>query len=337
MPSPISVIAVSSPISVIAMSGLFLAKYQIERERRKYVDMKLEEEREHERREDSRKGLKGGMPVEDVIHGHCLHPQHPLPFQRSQVYDTFICSACNEKGTGYRYHCSLCEFNMHWACAVSDRIFSDLEEPLDNLHTFAHKEHPLRFVYGKETHACENCHSKTNSIRRYQCPTCKDQFHLICAKHPTRLFSFLHPEHELELKTRRHLAKCAVCHERGDTNARVYRCKPCGFYLHPGCAQDNIQYYAGGHPLHNVDKSHVLILRQLPDGQTTVCDACGKTCRYWHYTCSSSSSCANVSFHKECVQNYWKAKEPMFSAEMKKEIAVEIIMEAVHVAVHHAG
>ncbi|GAB4852885.1 hypothetical protein Ancab_017082 [Ancistrocladus abbreviatus] len=76
--------------------------------------------------------------------------------------------------------------------------------------TFAHQPHPVSEMYSNSGYCCAYC----NTIgygRRYRCVECKVDMHLVCTENPTRLSTFMHPKHELALKTKPHSKKCDLC------------------------------------------------------------------------------------------------------------------------------
>ncbi|XP_057545979.1 uncharacterized protein LOC130824971 isoform X1 [Amaranthus tricolor] len=165
-----------------------------------------------------------------------------------------------------------------------------------DLQTYAHKYmHPLSIIKDSSDSNCKHCKNKCKDLIRYHCNTCNKMFHLACAVHPTRLLSFLHPNHELELKTRPIDARCNVCYHSGKSNARVYCCKTCKFYVHPDCAI-KFQYVKS---LIHVD--HILVFRPLPSYESAVCKGCNRECKRWRYTCSV---CEGVNYHEDCLLRY---------------------------------
>ncbi|VVB03345.1 unnamed protein product [Arabis nemorensis] len=49
---------------------------------------------------------------------HKAHPDHPLTLLFSPTYEssTYGCEACDEYGSGFVYHCSICQYDLHVGC-----------------------------------------------------------------------------------------------------------------------------------------------------------------------------------------------------------------------------
>lgn len=65
---------------------------------------------------------------------HFSHPQHPL--EKVNLSDLFTCAGCKEFGSGTRFICRLCDFQLHDFCALAP--------PSLNAHPF-HYQHHLSF------------------------------------------------------------------------------------------------------------------------------------------------------------------------------------------------
>lgn len=62
------------------------------------------------------------------------HPEHPL--SQVDMSDCFKCKGCKEKGSGYRFTCKQCEFQLHEFCALAPELLQ--------AHPF-HMQHELSF------------------------------------------------------------------------------------------------------------------------------------------------------------------------------------------------
>lgn len=306
-----SVVA-SSVASSVAIGGTVAAtKYILEREHMKHGDRKIEEERLEERRRESRLNT---LPLADWI-SHDAHPQHPLRSVYWNEHTPFHCHSCKGKVRGHDcwvYRCDGygCDFNLHRVCAQpiyklehstqaacssnqqgSAAVVICMERK--EIETFAHDNrlHPVRDVYKNVEFRCRHCNT-TGRGRRYRCEECNVDLHSVCAEHPTRLLSFLHPEHELELKTKHHLRDCDICGDQTRfQNCRVYRCKICKVYFHPGCCE--LPQYLINLRLHG--KPHYLQLKKILADEK--CDVCKKKCEKWRYHCEV----CNVHIHTMCM------------------------------------
>ncbi|KAJ8446696.1 hypothetical protein Cgig2_002858 [Carnegiea gigantea] len=239
--------------------------YLEERNRLKKGDEEIEAERY---RELQTQGFK--VPNEVT---HLLHDQHPLALEGGPA---FVCNACTKDGPSEtpRYTCQNkgCNFILHTACGVSDQVSASWNAKKLEIPKSAHEHSTVNFVQGSYAFTCSHCNNKGTS-------------------EDSMLISFLHPNHVLELKTRHHFRWCAICGHRGESNARVYTCEGCNFFVHPECAHC-LQCY--NHPSHR----HTLVFRELPKRPKIRCQVCGKKCKRWNYTCPQ---CQGVAIHRECI------------------------------------
>lgn len=179
--------------------------------------------------------------------------------------------------------------------------------------TFAHLYHDVVKIFTNDEGICKHCNSEVIG-ERFKCFSCSIDLHPVCATNPTRLFSFMHPQHQLELKTKPKLKTCTICREDASHGfCRVYACDRCEFYVHPACSQLPLYLL---HELHPVP--HPLQLRLMPDRSR--CDAkCGKRCQSWRYHCSS----CEVNFHVECILKHSINKQipqnPSLSQRLERE------------------
>nr|VDD16333.1 unnamed protein product [Brassica oleracea] len=84
---------------------------------------------------------------------HKSHPNHPLTLVHSPPYDQsiFSCDACGEHGSGFAYHCSKCQYDVHVGCAFVPETVKreDHEHPLTLLYNTPCKgsEDGVTFIY----------------------------------------------------------------------------------------------------------------------------------------------------------------------------------------------
>ncbi|CAK7345948.1 unnamed protein product [Dovyalis caffra] len=123
---------------------------------------------------------------------HSSHPQHPLSLV--DVPDLFTCSGCKEYGSGLRFSCQECEFQLHEFCALAP--------PVLKAHPF-HMQHrlslhskpgdPRKDSLSDAMLAAIRCtlavlYSPTSltfrkrSGRVYRCTVCEYHLHAVCAK-----------------------------------------------------------------------------------------------------------------------------------------------------------
>ncbi|KAJ8420513.1 hypothetical protein Cgig2_007827 [Carnegiea gigantea] len=239
--------------------------YLEERNRLKKGDEEIEAERYRELQTQ-------GFTVPNEV-THLLHDQHPLALEGGPA---FVCNACTKDGPSEspRYTCKNkgCNFTLHTACAVSDQVSASWKAEKLVIPKSAHKHSIVKFVQGSSAFTCSHCNNKGTS-------------------EDSMLISFLHPIHVLELKTRHHLRWCGICGHRGKSNARVYTCEGCKFFVHPECAHC-LQCY------NHLSHRHTLVFRKLPKRPKIRCQVCGKKCKRWNYTCPQ---CPGVAIHRECI------------------------------------
>ncbi|KAL4563689.1 hypothetical protein LXL04_027734 [Taraxacum kok-saghyz] len=81
---------------------------------------------------------------------HPSHPAHPLSLFPSSTYSggSFICSSCNQIGSGLCFCCSVCEFDLHIHCAYNDLKpnSGDPNLPPKKIQIKAHPNHPLIYL-----------------------------------------------------------------------------------------------------------------------------------------------------------------------------------------------
>lgn len=286
--------------------GVGAVTHFFEREKMKKRDEEIEEERNREREIE----LKNtNCKDEDDIINHFSH-RHPL--HKSYSTKPVRCNSCyvtTPHGWAYTCEAADCTYSLHKVCSGGPVALRPSIDPAAGniapgqlITTFAHlPEHPVKDVYSNAEFLCGHCYTSGKG-RRYKCDGCDVSLHPVCAKNPTRLSTFMHPQHELELRTKKHFKDCNICGhslKAGEKafNLRVYGCKDCNFLVHPVCSQLP-QYLV--HDLHPMtDPLHPLQLKLTTS--KTKCDRanCGSDCTPgWHYVCSICS----VSFHIQCIQ-----------------------------------
>ncbi|OAY80785.1 hypothetical protein ACMD2_07077 [Ananas comosus] len=148
---------------------------------------------------------------------------------------------------------------------------------------------------GDNTFLCDGCRCHGSGLC-YRCARCDFNLHEHCATCPPTLPSFAHPQHALTLEpfpdgggSSRDAAPrdCDLC--RGPIKGMSYRCRPCGFHLHPTCAL--LPPAAAGSAFH---PEHVLAL--VPAAPRP-CSACGKECVVWRYRCDP----CRIDLHPGCL------------------------------------
>ncbi|KAJ8563326.1 hypothetical protein K7X08_031778 [Anisodus acutangulus] len=107
---------------------------------------------------------------------HPSHPNHPLNLLPTSKYPggQFSNDACKNRGTGFSYHCSSCEFDLHVICA---------SKPLKITHQLHQCSLELTFknpYANTKGFSCDVCHKIGAKQWLYRCPTCEFDVHLDC-------------------------------------------------------------------------------------------------------------------------------------------------------------
>ncbi|KAL4303373.1 hypothetical protein GQ457_10G010500 [Hibiscus cannabinus] len=221
---------------------------------------------------------------------HPAHRDHPLlllllpPSKHSKdVY----CRFCTEELKGFVYHCSSCEFYLDFNCALLPRDAArNIIQTLHVLH-----QHPLISINPFRFNFCNGCLTQIKDDASYACFDCGISFHKKCLELPTEIHHPCHRKHQLLLvflDLSLDHPSCNLCLK--NKAGFVYRCVPCNFNIHVGCARS---------PPVIEDKSHhehpfTLLLR--PNNPFN-CDACDNQGNHVSYTCST----CNIQVHRDCI------------------------------------
>lgn len=117
---------------------------------------------------------------------HNSHPKHPLllslpPYQNDNRGE-FICNACGESGTCFRFHCPSCMFNLHVQCATLPQTPSRREHHQHPLTLLFSVPNPRNNVQQKMTRICDLCEgSISQGCWLYYCKDCDYGTHLHCS------------------------------------------------------------------------------------------------------------------------------------------------------------
>ncbi|KAK4797145.1 hypothetical protein SAY86_029471 [Trapa natans] len=175
------------------------------------------------------------MATGRMIHGHLSHPYHPL-VEFGSPSDTveFLCDGCKMIGTGKRFRCIMCDFDLHEDCANCPKTLS----------SFLHKGHRLSLAIFQPAglsrrHSdrnCDVCHGRVEGLfYRCDCESCEFDVHPLCTRLPQNVNHPIHPHHPLTLETLPSGSSdpCAVCH--GPCWGWRYRCSLCPVNVHLHC------------------------------------------------------------------------------------------------------
>ncbi|KAB2064161.1 hypothetical protein ES319_A09G001700v1 [Gossypium barbadense] len=110
---------------------------------------------------------------------HQSHPNHflqllPTPPRNANF---FICDACNDYGTGFDYHCSLCKFNLHVGCSRLPKTVNHMDHQhlLTLYYSFSCIDHNIT------SFVCDVCGQHLeNKLWVYYCDKCDYGIHSRC-------------------------------------------------------------------------------------------------------------------------------------------------------------
>ncbi|XP_023764480.1 uncharacterized protein LOC111912993 [Lactuca sativa] len=213
---------------------------------------------------------------------HFMHPSHQLT---EHIADTiYRCDGCKMYGTGTRFTCPPCNFDLHDYCAKCPPSL-----PLTVNHP-----HPMSLVDYKpqlnHTEPCKICRSPIQGLA-YMCKNCDYWIHPPCVLHYLGLRYFIHPSHNLTEFTANTDYVCNGCYFIG--TGKRFTCSPCNYDLHEYCANSPTWLHSTQihhHPLslfidkHQLDKTKFCqICRTAIQGFAYEC----KGCNFWvHSLCA---------------------------------------------------
>ncbi|KAK1555968.1 hypothetical protein Q3G72_033958 [Acer saccharum] len=170
---------------------------------------------------------------------HVSHPQHPLA--QIDLPDLFTCAGCKEHGSGKRFTCRQCDFQLHVFCALAPQSLQN--HPLHCQHQLLLNTKPVKGGIMKSR--CDAC-GKPTKCYSFKCSACSFQMHPCCAMLSNEITYPLHP-HTLKM-----LPVTASTMTNGDQpgfvcgeckrkrSGKVYRCTVCDYHLHAACAKDMV-------------------------------------------------------------------------------------------------
>ncbi|KAI3977762.1 hypothetical protein MKX01_039825 [Papaver californicum] len=155
----------------------------------------------------------------------------------------FMCDACHTLGSGARYHCKQCSFDLHEDCANCPEY----------LNTYIHPNHQLELVwegsskkdYG-QLRPCDVCGDQVKGLY-YTCSSGAEKryddgrhfffIHPLCSKFPYQVHHAIHKNHSLKFQSvpAIHDSFCAICRDVVIGSSWSYRCDPCGVNIHLEC------------------------------------------------------------------------------------------------------
>ncbi|KAK7274186.1 hypothetical protein RIF29_15265 [Crotalaria pallida] len=170
---------------------------------------------------------------EEII--HFSHPQHPL--SGLDIRDLFTCSGCKEYGSGKRFVCQQCDFQLHDFCAFAPAALK--AHPLHSQHSVLFHSKPVKGGMAKSK--CDIC-GKPSKGFAFICSACGFLLHPCCAMLSTEIDYSSHP-HTLQILPTTANADstafvCGECKKRRP--GRVYKCTVCDYHLHAVCAKSKV-------------------------------------------------------------------------------------------------
>ncbi|KAL2529792.1 Cysteine/Histidine-rich C1 domain family protein [Forsythia ovata] len=169
---------------------------------------------------------------------HYTHSKHPLI--KVNLPELFTCTGCKEYGSGKRFACQQCDFQLHEFCALSPPQLQN--HPLHGQHQLVFHAKPKQAKAGIAWPKCDVCNKSTKGFI-FRCRACSFQMHPCCAKLSTEIyFPDVHP-HTLKLLPPSKTSSSGndtgiLCDECKKTRSgRVYRCTVCDYHLHAVCAK----------------------------------------------------------------------------------------------------
>ncbi|XP_042055930.1 uncharacterized protein LOC121800424 [Salvia splendens] len=166
------------------------------------------------------------------------HFTHPHPLTAADNNQEFSCDGCKTLGSGKRFCCNACDFDLHDYCATCPRSLSSFMHP-----------HPLTLVLRKPASAktarlvdrvCDLCRETVDGLF-YRCKECEFDVHPLCTQLPEKLNHALHAIHPLILRSSPAEGLCAVC--RRLCGGWRYGCRACRVDIHLECVLEPVVGY----------------------------------------------------------------------------------------------
>ncbi|XP_026416221.1 uncharacterized protein LOC113311619 [Papaver somniferum] len=181
------------------------------------------------------------QPLRHFTHPHVLIKEDVLD---QAVYENneFVCDGCATLGTGARYHCKQCAFDLHEVCTTCPEY----------LTSYIHPNHPLERIwegpgtdYG-QWRPCNVCGDQVKGLfykcasgaaNRYDDGRHEFFIHPLCSKLELQVRHAIDQNHPLKLQSVPVIrdAWCAICRNLVSSSSWSYRCDPCGINIHPQC------------------------------------------------------------------------------------------------------
>ncbi|KAI3912525.1 hypothetical protein MKW98_020987 [Papaver atlanticum] len=185
--------------------------------------------------------------LQHFTHSHTLYREVSNHYgnltKEGNPSDEFMCDACHTLGSGARFHCKQCSFDLHEECANCPEY----------LNTYIHPNHQLELRwegsikrdYGK-SRPCDICGDQVKGLF-YTCSSGAEKryddgrhfffIHPLCSKFPPRVPHGIDKNHPLRFQLVPVIPDsfCAICGDVVFSCSWSYRCDPCGVNIHLEC------------------------------------------------------------------------------------------------------
>ncbi|MCL7029190.1 hypothetical protein MKW94_013127 [Papaver nudicaule] len=196
----------------------------------------------------SQEGKEQICTLQHFTHSHVLTKDqvfNEYEIQKEGNYHSneFVCDACHTLGSGVRYHCKQCSFDIHEDCANCPQ------------YLYMYPNHQLELVWeGSESikkangqlRPCDVCGDQVKGLfyicssgaeKRYDDDRQFFYIHPLCSKFPSQVHHAIDKNHPLKFQSVPVIPNslCAICRDVVYASSWSYRCDPCGVNIHLEC------------------------------------------------------------------------------------------------------
>ncbi|PIN12979.1 hypothetical protein CDL12_14401 [Handroanthus impetiginosus] len=166
-------------------------------------------------------------PLPKTSIDHFTHPGHPLIAVDGGDQE-YLCNGCRTLGTGRRYPCDGCDFDLDEYCGTCPRTLSSFVRQNHTLTLVMRRPQSTRQV----TRICDVCSVPVEGLF-YRYKECEFDVHPLCTQLPEKLQHALHKTHNLTLQSSKITSFCAL--RRGLCKNWRYTSGICSFDIHLEC------------------------------------------------------------------------------------------------------